>query len=96
MYVRAAVGLGQPGKDQNPEERLLRQVLGHGLQFLAVIDGRVRDIKLPPGVAHSPYVPKRHPESRNTGRCPPPSVQKSRRPSAESSKRQPASFATSI
>jgi hypothetical protein len=64
MYVRTAIGLGQPERKQNPEERLLRQVLENGLQFQAEIAGRVRDIKLSPGVARSPYLPKRHPESR--------------------------------
>lgn len=53
-----------PKRTQNPEERLLRQVLANGLQFRAEIEGGLREIKLPPGVARSPYVPERHPEDR--------------------------------
>jgi hypothetical protein len=64
MYVRTAVGLGQPSRKQNPEERLLRQLVENGLNVKAEIDGRGVSIRWDPGVAEAPYFPERHPESR--------------------------------
>jgi len=64
MYMKTAVGLGQPARNQNQEERQLRQLLKNGLEIDPEIDGRKVHIYLAPSVAKLPYFPKRSPSSR--------------------------------
>jgi hypothetical protein len=63
MYAKTSDGVGQAARKTNAEDNLLRQALASGLRFQAEIEGRMRNIQLPPSVLRSPYLPEMHRES---------------------------------